>query len=82
MNSFGNQFRLTTFGESHSPAVGGVIDGCPAGIVIDQAFINSELRRTTTSLPTNCVAAAKATEAHHKASPHGTKTTKWNGSAA
>lgn len=45
MNTFGNHFRLTTFGESHGSAVGGVIDGCPAGIVIDQAFINSELRR-------------------------------------
>ena len=45
MNSFGNQFRLTTFGESHSPAVGGIIDGCPAGIVIDHDFIANELRR-------------------------------------
>lgn len=45
MNTFGNQFRLTTFGESHGPAVGGVIDGCPAGIVIDHALISEELRR-------------------------------------
>ena len=45
MNSFGNQFRLTTFGESHGTAVGGVIDGCPAGIVIDRTFITEELRR-------------------------------------
>lgn len=45
MNTFGHQFRLTTFGESHGPAVGGIIDGCPAGIVIDQAFITDELRR-------------------------------------
>lgn len=45
MNSFGNQFRLTTFGESHGTAVGGVVDGCPAGIVIDQAFIAKELLR-------------------------------------
>ena len=45
MNTFGNQFRLTTFGESHGPAVGGVIDGCPAGIVVNQAFITDELRR-------------------------------------
>lgn len=36
MNSFGNRFRLTTFGESHGPATGGVIDGCPAGIHIDR----------------------------------------------
>jgi chorismate synthase len=45
MNTFGNQFRLTTFGESHGAAVGGVVDGCPAGIVVDQAFVNNELRR-------------------------------------
>ena len=45
MNSFGNQFRLTTFGESHGTAVGGVVDGCPAGIVIDHDFITEELRR-------------------------------------
>lgn len=45
MNSFGNQFRLTTFGESHGTAVGGVVDGCPAGIVIDHAFIAEELLR-------------------------------------
>lgn len=35
MNSFGNIFRLTSFGESHGPAVGGVIDGVPARVVID-----------------------------------------------
>lgn len=44
-NTFGNLFRLTTFGESHGEAVGGVIDGCPAGIEIDAAFIQSELDR-------------------------------------
>lgn len=35
MNTIGNIFRLTTFGESHGPAIGGVIDGCPAGIAVD-----------------------------------------------
>lgn len=44
-NTFGNLFRLTTFGESHGEAVGGVIDGCPAGLVIDTAFIQNELDR-------------------------------------
>ena len=34
-NSFGNIFKLTTFGESHGPALGGVIDGCPPGIKLD-----------------------------------------------
>ena len=45
MNTFGNLFRLTTFGESHGPAIGGVIDGCPAGIDLDTAFIQAELDR-------------------------------------
>lgn len=45
MNTFGNLFRLTTFGESHGNAVGGVVDGCPAGIVLDLDFIQAELDR-------------------------------------
>lgn len=44
-NTFGNIFRLTSFGESHGKAVGGVIDGFPAGIEIDMDFIQSELDR-------------------------------------
>lgn len=44
-NTFGTLFRLTTFGESHGPAVGGAIDGFPAGIPIDQSFIQHELDR-------------------------------------
>ena len=45
MNTFGNIFRLTTFGESHGEAIGGVVDGMPPGIDIDVAFIQSELNR-------------------------------------
>ena len=45
MNTFGRNYRLTTFGESHGTAIGGVIDGCPAGIEVDLAFIQSELNR-------------------------------------
>ncbi|MDR1679703.1 MAG: chorismate synthase [Prevotellaceae bacterium] len=45
MNTFGKIFRLTSFGESHGKAIGGVIDGCPSGIVLDEAFIQSELNR-------------------------------------
>ncbi len=45
MNTFGNIFRLTSFGESHGEAVGGVIDGCPPGIELDFDFIQSELDR-------------------------------------
>ena len=44
-NTFGNIFTLTTFGESHGAAVGGVVDGMPAGINIDIDFIQSELNR-------------------------------------
>lgn len=45
MNTFGKIFRITTFGESHGPGVGVTIDGCPAGLPIDEDFINSELQR-------------------------------------
>ncbi|HEY4653228.1 MAG TPA: chorismate synthase [Cyclobacteriaceae bacterium] len=44
-NSFGELFRISTFGESHGPAIGVIIDGCPAGLSIDQEFIQSELDR-------------------------------------
>ena len=44
-NSFGKLFTLTTFGESHGIALGGILDGCPAGIQIDLDFIQSELDR-------------------------------------
>ena len=44
-NTFGNIFRLTSFGESHGKGIGGVIDGFPAGIAIDMEFIQSELNR-------------------------------------
>ena len=47
-NSFGTIFRLTTFGESHGEAMGGVIDGCPSGLEIDFDFIQSELDRRKT----------------------------------
>ena len=45
MNTFGKLFTLTTFGESHGAAIGGVVDGMPAGIDIDLDFIQSELNR-------------------------------------
>lgn len=44
-NTFGHVFTLTTFGESHGVAVGGVIDGMPAGITVDMEFVQSELNR-------------------------------------
>lgn len=45
MNTFGQVFRLTSYGESHGRGIGGVIDGCPPGIEIDMDFIQSELSR-------------------------------------
>ena len=44
-NTYGTLFRLTTFGESHGTAVGGVIDGCPPGITLDMDAIQYELNR-------------------------------------
>lgn len=45
MNTFGNIFKITTFGESHGVAVGGVIDGMPAGILVDESFLQNEMAR-------------------------------------
>ncbi len=42
-NTFGRLFRLTTYGESHGPGLGGVVDGCPSGIPLDEAVIQAEL---------------------------------------
>lgn len=57
-NSFGNLFRITTFGESHGPGIGVVIDGCPAGLTIDLDYIQQQLDRrrpgqSTLSSPRN-----------------------------
>ncbi|WP_158963264.1 chorismate synthase [Myroides fluvii] len=44
-NTFGTYFSLTTFGESHGEALGGIIDGCPAGVVLDMQAIQREMDR-------------------------------------
>lgn len=44
-NTIGTRFKLTTFGESHGIALGGIIDGCPSGITLDFEFIQNELDR-------------------------------------
>lgn len=44
-NTIGHLFRLTSFGESHGPAIGGVVDGCPAGLDLDVAAVQAELDR-------------------------------------
>lgn len=49
-NTFGINFSLTTFGESHGIAVGGVIDGCPPGIEVDFKMIEEELMKRKTAL--------------------------------
>ena len=49
MNTLGHFFRLTTFGESHGTAIGGVIDGCPSQMKIDFDFVENELLRRKTA---------------------------------
>lgn len=44
-NTFGTHFTLTTFGESHGEAIGGIIDGCPAGLALDFDAIDNEMKR-------------------------------------
>ena len=54
MNTFGNNFRITTFGESHGPALGVVIDGCPAGMALSEIDIQPLLdRRRPGTSPVN-----------------------------
>ncbi|MCX7728112.1 MAG: chorismate synthase [Bacteroidia bacterium] len=48
-NTFGKIFKLHTFGESHGKAIGGIIDGCPAGLKLDAEFIQYELARRKTN---------------------------------
>ncbi|NOX47858.1 MAG: chorismate synthase [Chlorobi bacterium] len=50
-NTFGTIFRLTSFGESHGKAIGGIIDGCPAGLEMDFDFIQNELDRRRPGQP-------------------------------
>lgn len=44
-NTFGHLFRVTTFGESHGPMIGGVVDGCPPGVRLDMAAIQGFMDR-------------------------------------
>ena len=64
-NSFGTAFCLTTFGESHGPAIGGVIDGCPAGIFLDKALIEKELSRRKPGQNTNMSARKEPDEVEY-----------------
>lgn len=51
MNTFGQKFRLTTYGESHGLAVGGIIDGCPPGMAIDFEAVDADLIRRSSGAP-------------------------------
>lgn len=51
MNTYGDRFRVTTYGESHGLAVGAVIDGCPAGVAIDLESIGAALQRRREGAP-------------------------------
>ncbi|MAL84229.1 MAG: chorismate synthase, partial [Idiomarina sp.] len=42
-NSFGQLFKVTTFGESHGPSLGAVVDGCPAGLALTEADLQEAL---------------------------------------
>ena len=44
-NSFGKSFVVTTFGESHGPAIGGIVDGCPPGLPLSEADLQNDLDR-------------------------------------
>ncbi|MHC4471969.1 MAG: chorismate synthase, partial [Planctomycetota bacterium] len=44
-NTFGERFRVTTWGESHGPAVGAVVDGCPAGLPLSEEDLLADLSR-------------------------------------
>ena len=47
-NTFGHLFRVTTWGESHGPAIGCVVDGCPPGLALDAAMFAHDLERRAT----------------------------------
>ena len=72
VNSFGHLLRLTTWGESHGPAIGAVIDGCPPGLALDEADVQRFLdaRRPGTgrtsrraASPTRCASCRAFTRA-------------------
>ena len=44
-NTFGSKYKVTTYGESHGVAIGGVIDGCPAGLAYDAEMMAHEMAR-------------------------------------
>ncbi|MCM1441431.1 MAG: chorismate synthase, partial [Roseburia sp.] len=59
MNTFGRYFRLTTFGESHGPAIGGIVDGLPAGLHFDAEALTLAMARRN---PAGAAGATKRRE--------------------
>ena len=71
-NTFGTLFAVTNFGESHGPAIGCVIDGCPPGMDLSEADIQGDLDRRRPRTPTN---AARTTATSWRPSARATPTT-------
>ena len=61
-NSFGDAFRVTTFGESHGSGLGCIIDGCPAGIKVNEEFLQSEMDRRKPGARSAAVTARKESD--------------------
>ena len=59
-NSFGNIFKITTWGESHGPSIGVVIDGCPAGLSVDEEGLNADLKLRSPGL--SCLTSSRKEE--------------------
>ena len=59
-NTFGEAFRVTTFGESHGEALGCIIDGCPAGIDFDEAFLQEMMDRRKPGASHNVAVTARS----------------------
>ena len=69
MNSFGEKWTFTSFGESHGAAIGGVLDGVPAGMQIDMDLIRRELDRRAGKVPKDEVSCTKGVSARAKNEP-------------
>jgi chorismate synthase len=66
MNTFGTLFRLTTFGESHGPALGSIIDGCPAGVPLAPEQIQAALDRRRPGQSSITTARSEPHRAQHE----------------
>jgi chorismate synthase len=60
-NSIGRLFTVTTFGESHGPALGCIVDGCPPGLELSEADLQGDVDRRRTARRSSSASARKAT---------------------